>query len=580
MRKSICLLIVLFAVASSLHAAPKNPHTFIFEDYGTVRTLDPSVAYDNVSQQRILNLYETLIFFDGSATDKFIPVLATQVPSVANGGISADGKTYRVSIRKGVKFHHGSTLTAEDVAYSFKRHMIADPDGGPMWMMLEALTGEGSTRGKDGNIVTGVFEKIDKSVAVKADQVVFNLPRPFPPFLTLLANSYGGIVVDKEWAVQNGCWDGNIANAAKYNNPKPGHEPLQNKASGTGAFKMLSWEPSKQFIFERFEDYWGPKPVLKKAIIKHVSEWSSRKLALQNGDADKVTVDAQFLPEAQAMQGVKIYKVPQLSVTGALFCQKVNPTGNPNIGSGKLDGDGIPPDFFSDIHVRRAFLHAFDRETYKADVWNGEVLLPPTPNPVGLAYFKEDVPVYAFDLEKAAAEMKKAWDGQVWKKGFKMAITHNTGNSQREAAAHMLAENIMSLNPKFRIEVQNVAWKDYLVKYRNYQYPIFIIGWGADYPDPDNFLFTFMGSTGVYGRYMAYQNEEVDRLCKDGRQLVEPARRKAVYHRLQDLWYQEALGAVIYQQIAFLTYRDWVQGFVPHPMFNDPFDLLKRLSKK
>ena len=93
----------------------------------------------------------------------------------------------------------------------------------------------------------------------------------------------------------------------------------------------------------------------------------------------------------------------------------------------------------------------------------------------------------------------------------------------------MLAENIMSLNPKFQIEVRNVEWKDYLVKYRNFMYPIFLIGWGADYADPHNFLYTFMHSQGVYGRYMAYRNPEVDRLCDAGIATVDPAKRAAIY---------------------------------------------------
>jgi peptide/nickel transport system substrate-binding protein len=256
----------------------------------------------------------------------------------------------------------------------------------------------------------------------------------------------------------------------------------------------------------------------------------------------------------------------------------VDPTANPNIGSGKLDGEGIPPDFFSDINVRKAFLHAFDRETYKNDVFNGLVVMPTSPNIKGLPYHKE-VPVYEFDLEKAKAAMEQAWDGQVWEKGFKMVITHNTGNEMREAAAHMLAENIMSLNPKFQIEVRNVEWKDYLVKYRNFQYPIFLIGWGADYADPHNFVYTFMHSQGVYGKYMAYQNDKVDGLCEEGIAKVDPAERERIYGELQELWYAEAIGVPLYQQISVRAYRDWVKGFVPNAMLTDAWDELKRLSK-
>jgi len=309
----------------------KNPDTFVFEDYGTVRSLDPACAYDNVSHQRIMNLYESLLAFDGSTTDKFVPVLAEEVPSIENGGITDDGKTYTFKIRKGVTFHAGSELTPENVAYSIKRHMVVD----------------------------------------------------------------------------------------------------------------------------------------------------------QDGDADRVTVDTQYLPEVETMKDVVVHSVPQLSVSAALFCQQVNPEANPNIGSGELDGEGIPADFFSDVHVRRAFLHAFDRDTYAQDVWNDRVVIPSS----------------------------------------------------------------------------------------------FLIGWGADFPDPDNFLFTFMSSEGVYGKYMANENEEVDRLCKEGRFEVDPAKRQVIYERLQNLWYEEAVGCMIYQKIDNFAYRSNIRGFVPHPMLDTAWEDLKEISK-
>ena len=580
MRKLIFILgsLVFIFGAISASAEVKNPDTFIMANYGNLRTLDPSVAYDVTSSQRLWNIYETLIFFDGSYTDKFKPVLATRVPSLENGGISKDGRTYSFTIRKGVKFHNGADLTPEDVVYSFKRNMIADPDGGPMWMLLEALTGKPSTRDRDGKMVEGIFAVIDRAVETKDGQVIFHLPVAYPPFMGILAYS-ASVIMDKDWAIANKSWDGNIQNAAKFNNPAPGHEPLQKITNGTNAYKMKAWEANVQFVFERFDGYWGPKPKLKTAIVKYVKEWSTRKLMLMNGDADRVRVDLQYIPEIKKLKGLKLYQVPQLSVSMALFVQKINPTGNPNIGSGKLDGKGIPPDFFSDINVRKAFQHAFDRETYKNDVFNGLVIMPTSPNIEGLAFHK-DVPIYEFDLEKAAAFMKKAWGGQAWAKGFKMIITHNTGNEMREAAAMILAENIMSLNPKFKIEVRNVEWKDYLVKYRNYMYPLFLIGWGADYADPHNFMYTFMHSRGVYGRYMAYQNDEVDKLSEDGIATIDPAKRKVIYSRLQDLWYSEAIGIPLYQQIGVRVYRDWVKGFVPNAMLTDAYEDLSAISKE
>jgi len=580
MKKFICFFCCLFLVfcAAGADAQIKNPNTFVLANYGNLRTLDPCVAYDVTSSQRLWNIYEPLVFFEGSHTDKFKPILTTEIPNLENGGISPDGKTYTFTIRKGVRFQGGGDLTAEDVVYSFKRNMIADPDGGPMWMPLEALTGEGSTRDRDGKIIDGIFETIDNCVEAKGNKVIFHLPKPYPPFMGILAYS-SSVVLDKEWAIFKGCWDGNIKNAAKYNNPAPGHEPLLKIANGTGPYRMKSWEPNKEFIFDRFEGYWGPKPRLKNAIVKYVKEWSTRKLMLQNGDADRVRVDNPYVPEVEAMKGLTLYQVPQLSVTAAFFCQKINPTGNPNIGSGRLDGKGIPPDFFSDINVRKAFLHAFDRETYKKDVFNNLVVMPSSPNIKGLPYHK-DVPVYEFDLEKSAQYLKRAWGGKVWEKGFRMIVTHNTGNEMREAAANMLAENIMSLNPKFRIEVRNVEWKDYLVKYRNYMYPVFLIGWGADYADPHNFMYTFMHSKGVYGRYMAYRNPQVDKLCEAGIDTVDPRKREKIYHRLQELWSSEAIAIAIYQQIVVRAYRDWVKGYVPNAMLTDANEMLMDIWKE
>jgi len=573
----LCSFFLMLGFSFSALGAAKNPDTFVLADIGSVETLDPAKAYDTASGAKIWTVYETLVFFDGPYTGKFLPVIATEVPTVVNGGISKDGKTYTFNIRQGVKFHNGARLTAADVGYSLERAMICDPSGGPMWMMLEALTGIDNTRDGNNKIKPGIFKKIDKAVEVKGNKVLLHLPKPYPPLLGIL--SYvSGSVINKKWAIANGAWDGNFKNAAKYNKPVTGKEPLAKIANGTGAYKLRLWEASKQFIFERNDKYWGPKPYLKTAIVKYVPEWSTRKLMLQAGDADRVHVGKPFLHEVKAMKGVKVYEVAQLSVTGALFNQKIAPQGNPNIGSGKLDGNGIPPDFFADINVRKAFMHAYDRATFKKEVLNDLATLPATPLVDGLPYQKP-TPTYDFDLEKAKDYMMKAWGGQVWKKGFKMAITYNTGREEREAAAVMLAENIMSLNSKFQIEIRNIEWRDYMAKIRQFQIPIFIIGWGADYPDPHNFMYPYMSSNGTYGKYMGYDNPEVDRLLKVGIESVEPDKRAKTYAKLQDIWFKDALGITLFQPVELWVYRDNIKGFVPNPMFSPANEWFYRISK-
>jgi peptide/nickel transport system substrate-binding protein len=261
-----------------------------------------------------------------------------------------------------------------------------------------------------------------------------------------------------------------------------------------------------------------------------------------------------------------------------MFCQKIDPTGNPNIGSGKLDGEGIPPDFFADINIRKAFLHAYDRKTFKKDVLNDLATMPSTPLVNGLPY-KKDVQIYEFDLKKSEEYMKKAWGGKVWEKGFQMIITYNTGREEREAAAIMLKENIESLNPKFRIEIRNIEWKDYMLNIRQFRYPIFIIGWGADYPDPHNFMYPYMSSNGTYGKYMGYDNPEVDKLLTVGIENVDPKTREQTYEKLQNIWYEDALGIALFQPVELWVYRDNVKGFIPNPMFAPATEFFYRMSK-
>ena len=79
-------LLILLMGAWNAAAGIKNPDTFILATYGTLRTLDPAACYDTTGGQRILNIYETLVFYDGSKTDAFIPVFGTRVPPIENGG--------------------------------------------------------------------------------------------------------------------------------------------------------------------------------------------------------------------------------------------------------------------------------------------------------------------------------------------------------------------------------------------------------------------------------------------------------------------------------------------------------------
>ena len=156
-------------VAKSTDATGFNPNLFVYAGAGDAETLDPSKAYDTASSEIIFQYYENLIAYKEGSLSEFVPWLATEVPSVENGLISKDGKTYTFPIRKGVKFHNGAELTPEDVEYSFERNILADPVGGPMWMLIEPLFGTATIEDLACQIA-GVdsFDQVDEAALVQA----------------------------------------------------------------------------------------------------------------------------------------------------------------------------------------------------------------------------------------------------------------------------------------------------------------------------------------------------------------------------------------------------------------------------
>ena len=547
----------------------KNPDTFIRVAYGTVDSLDPAKAYDNVSGGCIQNIYENLIFYKGSSTEEFVPVLATQVPTAANGLITNGGKTYKFPIRKGVKFHSGNALTPEVVAYSFKRNLVTDVDGGPMWMLFEPLFGTYGSRGDDGKVVI-TLDELDQAIQVQGDSVVFNLKAPFAPFIAILAYNCN-VIVDKDFVIKQGGWNGTEEDIARANNPEAGKEPLYEVASGTGPYKLSRYDKAVEVVFERFDGYWGPKPAMAKGIYRIVEEWSTRKLMLLQGDVDSALVDPQYYEEMNKEPGLTVYKdLTTLGNRGINFNMKIPANDNPYIFSAKLDGKGIPPDFFADKNVRLGFTYAFDFNTYNKDIIKYNGIPAATPICAGLPFFNKDLKAYPYDLKKSEEYFKKAWDGKVWANGFEFDMLFNTGNEVREQTLKMLAESVMSLNPKFKINVRGVEWATYVNLQREKLMPVFYIGWGADYPDPHNFVQPYMHSTGLFAGRTGYNNPEVDKLIEDGVLEVDPAKRKAIYYRLQDIWVQDVIGIMLHQPIETHYYKDWVKGYVFHPMENDP----------
>ncbi|KXA90636.1 hypothetical protein AKJ62_00250 [candidate division MSBL1 archaeon SCGC-AAA259D14] len=543
----------------------KNPNTLIYETIGGPATMDPAWSYDTASSAVIFNVYETLVFYEGTSTEELKPQLATEWE------IEDNGLTYRFKIREGVKFHNGNTLTPSDVEYSIERAMVYDRSGGPSWMLLEPLLDVHSTRGGDGMKVS--FENIDQAVEVQDQWVVFHLKESYAPFMQVLCHSVASIM-DQEWATQQGAWPGTAETWENYNNPG---EPVLEDMNGTGPFEFDRWEHGNQVVLTRNDDYRREPADLERVKMKYIDEWTTRKLEFLAGDADMIYVPRSHIGELEDTKGIEVYKnLPTLQTTSLFFTMNIAEDSQ-WIGSGKLDGEGIPPDFFSDKHVRKAFANSFDYQTFIESALQGEGKQIPGPVPSGMPYFNSEAGKYSFDLELAEKHFKQAYGGSVedpgpvWEEGFKMQILYNTGNTTRRIASNILKDKVESINNKFEVEVVDRKWSTFLNELVGMSLPLYAIGWLADYADPHNFAYPHMHSQGTFSGFQGYENEYVDDLIMEGIRTTDPEERQEIYYELQRIYHEEAISIPIAQPLGRHYQREWVNGWYYNPIYSGPY---------
>ncbi|MBI3552461.1 MAG: ABC transporter substrate-binding protein [Elusimicrobia bacterium] len=567
LKSSFRVLLTLLIGFSPAAAAGvvKNPETLTYLNLSAVDTLDPIWASDSPSRLVILNIYDTLFQFDGASMQKMIPLLGMKVPSKENGLISADGKTYTIPIRHGVQFQDGTLLSAEDVRYSLLRTLLIEPFSAPSSLLRESLLGYASTRDEHGRIRPRLWEDANRAVSVRGNTVILSLPRPYAFFIDHLGSVP---IVSKDWAAKNGDWDGTEPTWRKIDDFKKEDPPFFARANGTGPFQLERWDrQTREIILIRNERYWRPKAALKRVVIRAISEFATRKLMLEAGDADMIYADRSLFSQLQNIPGLEIIDdLPNAGLSNVLFfTYKVNPSGNNYIGSGRLDGDGIPLDFFSDKNVRAGFAAAFDYQRFISDVLGRGTpatgCIPrvvPGHNPQGRSR--------RLDLKAAEEHFKLAWGGVLWEKGFKLTLAANSGNSMRQAACQILKRNVESLNPKFKVDVRIVEWPTMIDAAKASKLPVYIMGSDGG-PDPHELAFYFLYSKGNYPLRQKFADPRFDELIDEAKAEMDPQKRDLLYARLQDLEYDEVPHVVLAESGDFHVQRDWVKGFVARTAF-------------
>jgi len=295
----------------------KNPDVFTVMTFGSPDTLDPALSYDTASGEIIQNVYETLVFYDGESTSEFVPQLAT------DWTVSEDGTVWTFNIREGVKFHEGGDLTPEDVAYSFQRGLLQGGYSSPQWLLAEPFFGVGidditglvddfasaddreSLMANDPAVLVAACETVKSKIVAdnEAGTVTMTLAQPWGPFLATIANGWGSIM-DKEWVIENGGWDGSCDTWQNFYGMVSADDPFTPIANGTGPFKLDYWNQGVEVSLIRNEDYWGEPAALKQVLIQDVPEFGTRFAALQAGDADIITVPSEYRTQVDPLVGV------------------------------------------------------------------------------------------------------------------------------------------------------------------------------------------------------------------------------------------------------------------------------------
>ena len=520
----------------------KNPDTFTTVSIGDPQELDPAHAYDTASGAVIMNAYETLVWYERERTDKLKPMLATEVPTQANGGISPDGLTYTFNIRQNVKFHDGSTLTADDVVFSIKRLVVMNLADGPAWMYTEILNESG-------------IQKIDQYT------VQFTLTESAPRFLSIMAYNAAAIL-SQNWVASRGCGD-----------PIEGVpcENIERDVMGTGPYKFVKWVPDQYVLMEYHPDYWAgwsasdrkaqgyPDGFIKTVYMKKNNDKDSRILELLAGDADFAYVPIADRDKIDGKDGIRIMEgQPTFSMGFIGFNHDIQ----------NWDQTAPSSDFFADINVRKAFCYAFPYQQFITDELDDHALKPKGPVPSGMLGYNEYGPEYDLDLEQAEYYFKEAG---VWDTGFTLTVYYNSGNTARENGLLMLENNIESLNAKFDLVVQGLEWPDYLDKFIQSEMPLFFLGWAPDYADPHDYVQPFLHSNGHFPYYLSYQNDELDQLIMDAARETDDATRIQLYADIIDLEHEEAIYIWTHQGITFHVERDWVDGWYSNPMYGGTY---------
>ncbi|MGQ0793898.1 MAG: peptide ABC transporter substrate-binding protein [Deltaproteobacteria bacterium] len=484
-KKSLLFILsvaaLLFASCQSGERKSEQTSPVAFKDTLNINigseppTLDWSLATDSTSFTVLNNLMEGLAKFG----EDYAPV-----PALAEKWeISEDGMTYLFYLRKNVLWTDGNPLRAEDFEYSWKR-LLNPATGADYAYFLYDIEGAEAYN-------TGKLEDPSK-VGIKAVDdytLTVRLERPASYFLSLLT-FMSTFPMRKDTVQKHG---------AKWTEPE--------NIVTLGPFSLTSWRHHERIALSQNPSYYGDKPKIAK-VEMIMNENPSSALALyESGELD-----------ALDGRGIPTLEVPRLRLspefkTGAQF-------------RGNYIGFNVKKPPFDNPKVRRAFSAAIDRGKL-AELIQGAGIPTTSWIPRGMLGYDSEIGI-DFNPEEAARLLAEAKFPAG--NGFpKVTLLYpDVGNNR------ILAEALQSMWKKYlgvEVELNNQEWKVYLSTLNTDPPHIFRAQWGADFPDPHNFMNLFECLSG--NNRTRWCNPEFDALVEKAAAEENPQKRIEIYNQAQ-----------------------------------------------
>jgi len=470
-------------------------------------TLDPARIVDLDGARIAAKLYNGLVGFD----EHFRPI-----PDLAGSWrVSEDGRTYTFFLKRGILFHNGRELTADDVLYSFERVLRPQTCSPRTWVLSRIAGAEEFLKGRATSIA-GLQKQGDY-------EVVIRLSEPFAPFLHLLGLTTASIIPRP---------------------PEKSHdEESAFQACGTGPFMLTQWRHGQYLLLEQNRSYHFGTPGITRLRYEIIPEDFTALTAFEKADVD-------VLPEITAADYDRLSQDP-----GRRACMiRQQPLNVYYLG---LNCQREP---FTDARVRQALHHALDKEKIFTTLLGARGMPARGPLPP-LLRGDDGAEQYPYSPERSRALLREAG----YPEGFAMTI-YQPADAETLDILQAVQGYLSRVGVKARIE--QLEWSTFLQKVAQGDAAAFWLSWWADYPDAENFLFPLFHSQnwGAGGNRCRFYDPDVDRRIAAATSIRDDAGRKAAYREIEEQIIQRSPFIWCWHKSVVGIFQPWVKGLQLPPL--------------